>query len=157
VDHGKNNFTDCDRLSASRFFVFLYNKPMAENPRILIMDDEDALLRTLKTILPLSGFDIEAAVEGGTAIVLYRKALEAKRPFAAVVLDLNVPAGLMGGAAAAREIKKLDPQAKLIASSGDSFDDVMQNYKNYGFCATAVKPYGIEEIKKLLKEVIDGK
>jgi len=130
---------------------------MALNPRILVMDDEEALLRTLKTIFPLSGFDTETAIDGEAAIKLYQKAQEEKRPFAAVILDLNVPAGSMGGAMAAREIKKADPKAKLIASSGDSFDEVMQNYKNYGFCATAVKPYDIEEIKQLLKEVIDGK
>ena len=130
---------------------------MALNPRILIMDDEEMLLRTMKLILPATGFDVETAAEGETAIRLYQKAQEEKRPFGAVILDLNVPAGLMGGAAAAGEIKKIDPRAKLIASSGDSFDEVMQNYKNYGFCATAVKPYDIEQIKQLLKEVADGK
>jgi two-component system, cell cycle sensor histidine kinase and response regulator CckA len=130
---------------------------MALNPRILVMDDEAALLRILKLIFPVSGFEIETALDGEEAIKLYQKAREEKHPFAAAILDLNVPAGLMGGAAAARGIKKIDPQAKLIATSGDSFDEVMQNYKNYDFCATAVKPYEIEEIKKLLKEVIDGK
>ena len=130
---------------------------MALNPRILIMDDEEMLLHTLKLIFPVSGFDIETALDGEEAIKLYQKAQEEKRPFSAAILDLNVPAGAMGGAAAAREIKKIAPQAKLIATSGDSFDEVMQNYKNYGFCATVVKPYEIEEIKQLLKEVIDGK
>ena len=52
---------------------------MALNPRILVMDDEEALVRTLKTIFPLSGFDTETAIDGEAAIKLYQKAQEEKR------------------------------------------------------------------------------
>jgi len=125
--------------------------------RLLVMDDEEALLRTLKLILSISGFNLTTTQNGQDAVMLYKKAFEEKQPFAAVILDLKVPAGLMGGEAALKEILKIDPQAKAIASSGDSCDPVMEHFAAYGFCAAMVKPYDVEELKKTIKEVTDGK
>jgi len=129
---------------------------MAEKPRILVMDDEEALLRTLKIILPMSGYEIETAAEGKEAIALYQKAQAANQPFTAVLLDLNVPSGMMGGLAAAKEIQKIDPQARLVACSGDPADDTMINYKTHGFITVMIKPYDVEEIRRILKEVTNG-
>ena len=103
-----------------------------EKLRILVMDDEEMLLRTLRLVLPMEGYDVETALDGKAAAELYRKAQAENRPFAAAILDINVPAGSVGAVGAAQEIRKVDPQAKLIASSGDSYDQVMQNFKDYG-------------------------
>ena len=51
----------------------------------------------------------------------------------------------------------MDPGAKVIVSSGYSNDQVMADYKSYGFSGVVLKPYRIEELGVALKNVIDMK
>jgi CheY-like chemotaxis protein len=62
----------------------------------------------------------------------------------------------MGGKEAMRELLKLDPNVCAIVSSGYSNDPVMANYRDHGFRAMIAKPYTIEEIARVLHEVLDG-
>ena len=68
-------------------------------------------------------------------------------------MDLTVP-GSMGGLQAVKEILEIDPKAKVIVSSGYSNDPVMSNYKKYGFKGVIAKPYKIEEMMKVITEVM---
>ena len=54
----------------------------------------------------------------------------------------------MGGKEAVQEILSLDPDARVIVSSGYSNDPVMANFKDFGFCAAIVKPYQLQELSK---------
>lgn len=75
------------------------------------------------------------------------------RPFDAVIMDLTVP-GAMGGAAAMKEILKLDPTARGIVSSGYSSDPVMANFREYGFLGSVPKPYRVKDFAQTLREVL---
>jgi two-component system cell cycle sensor histidine kinase/response regulator CckA len=68
---------------------------------------------------------------------------------------LTIPGG-MGGKEAVGEILQIDPDAKIIASSGYSNDPVMSNFREYGFCGIITKPYRIEELGELLSRVTTG-
>jgi two-component system, cell cycle sensor histidine kinase and response regulator CckA len=112
---------------------------------VLVMDD-DAMVRELSSkMLGFLGYRGVACADGSEAVDLYRSSREEGNPFLAVILDLTVPGG-MGGVEAAREILALDPGANLIVSSGYSYNPVMAQYKNYGFCAAVAKPYKVEEL-----------
>ena len=52
----------------------------------------------------------------------------------------------MGGTEAAKQILAIDPAAKLIVSSGYSFDPVMSDYKKFGFLAAVAKPYQADDL-----------
>lgn len=71
-------------------------------------------------------------------------------------MDLTIPGG-MGGSEAAEQILALDPQARLIVSSGYSNDQIMSDYSKYGFSAAAAKPYKILELGQLLSALLSGK
>jgi DNA-binding NarL/FixJ family response regulator len=60
----------------------------------------------------------------------------------------------MGGRAAAEDILELDPQAKIIVSSGYATDPVMANYQAYGFKGVAVKPFRFAELQKVIRQVL---
>ena len=60
-------------------------------------------------------------------------------------MDLTIPGG-MGGKEAIKEIHKIDPEAKVIVSSGYSNDPVMTDFGEYGFCGVTVKPFQIREL-----------
>jgi len=84
---------------------------------------------------------------------LYKESLAKSSPYDVIIMDLTVP-GSMGGVQAVREILEINPHAKVIVSSGYSNDPVMSHYKEYGFRGVIAKPYKIEEIIKVINEVI---
>jgi PAS domain S-box-containing protein len=121
--------------------------------RVLLMDDDLAILRFSSVILERAGYQVALAEEGSVALRLYDEARRETRPFDAVVMDLTIPGG-MGGKVAVREILKLDPNARVIVCSGYSNDPVMSDYKAYGFRARLAKPFKGEELHRVLAEVI---
>ena len=60
----------------------------------------------------------------------------------------------MGGKDAIPHILKLNPEAKVIVSSGYSSGETLSNYKELGFIAMIAKPYTIEKLQKILLEVL---
>jgi len=64
--------------------------------RILVMDDDDTVLTTMRKTLRQLGYDVEIARDGEEALELYKKAKVFRKPFHAVMLDLTIRNG-MGG------------------------------------------------------------
>jgi signal transduction histidine kinase/ActR/RegA family two-component response regulator len=124
--------------------------------RILVMDDEDIIREMLYKILSLAGYEVELTQDGAEAIGRYAEAKGAKRPFDAVIMDLTIPGG-MGGKEAITRLLEIDPNARVIVSSGYATDPIMSGYKKYGFRAMLTKPYGATEIEKTLKRVLTRK
>jgi DNA-binding NarL/FixJ family response regulator len=56
----------------------------------------------------------------------------------------------MGGMEAVVELKKTDPAAVVLVSSGYSDDPVMSDCKRFGFDAALAKPYKFEELSQIL-------
>ena len=123
--------------------------------RILVMDDEESIRKTLGRLLGFMDYRVDFAVCGEEAIEMYRKAKDDGKNYMAAIMDLTVP-GRMGGKEAAGIIKGIDPEARLIVSSGYSDDDLIANYKNYGFIGVMVKPYTVKELQETLERVIQN-
>jgi len=121
--------------------------------RVLLMDDDRSVLTTASQLVEALGCTVERATEGREAIEAYHTALEGGNPFDAVIMDLTVQGG-MGGAAAASEIVKMHPTARLVVSSGYSNDPVMSDYADYGFVDCIAKPYTMKELHDLLSRVL---
>ncbi len=121
--------------------------------RILVMDDEKMVREVTGAMLERLGYKVIFAVNGQEAIAKYGAAYKKGAPYDVVITDLTVPGGT-GGKAAAQEILKLDPQAKIIVSSGYAADPVMANYETYGFRARVVKPYFFAALQKVIQQVL---
>jgi CheY-like chemotaxis protein len=52
---------------------------------------------------------------------------------------------------------ELDPNINAIVSSGYATDPIMSNYKKYGFSAVVTKPYSVEELEKILHNLLGKK
>jgi CheY-like chemotaxis protein len=108
--------------------------------RVLVMDDDEMVRFVAGETLKRYGFEVEFASDGLQAVELYREHRQAGSPFAAVILDLNIPGG-MGGEEAMQLLLEIDPQAKGFVSSGRTDDPVMVNFRDFGFSGTIEKPY----------------
>lgn len=123
---------------------------------ILVMDDDEMILDILGDILTDQGYSFTICRNGEEAVELFNKALQARKPYSAVIMDLVVP-GSMGGVEAARRILERDPQARLIASSGYPNNPAIAEFASYGFCGTIAKPYNVEELNQTLHAILSGR
>ena len=125
----------------------------ARKNRILVMDDETSILELTARMLGSQGYEVETALNGTTAVKLYRAASEAGRAFDVVILDLTVPEG-MGGFDAFKAMQAFDPGVKAILSSGYSQEPVVVNYKKYGIAGVAPKPYRVTDLVGAVERVL---
>ncbi|MBN2362540.1 PAS domain S-box protein [candidate division WOR-3 bacterium] len=127
------------------------SRPEKGKGRILVMDDEELVVNVLSDMLCYLGYEVDSAPNGNAALKKYADALLAGRRYGAVIMDLTIQGGGMGGRDAVGEILKIDPNAVVYVSSGYSDDPVISNYKKYGFSGFLIKPYSLIELSKLLK------
>lgn len=121
--------------------------------KVLFIDDEQMVRETAGGMLEKLGYEIVFARDGHEAIGLYLNALMAGSAFDLVITDLTIP-GWMGGKEIVRKILELDPEAKVVVSSGYSNDPIISNYSGYGFRAFIPKPYKLEELGVLLSKIL---
>jgi CheY-like chemotaxis protein len=60
-------------------------------PKILLVDDETNLLRSVAKTLLRQGYDVETAEGNSEALELVQEALDENEPFDLIILDLNMP------------------------------------------------------------------
>jgi PAS domain S-box-containing protein len=121
--------------------------------RVLVMDDESAVLQIVSRALTKAGYEPTSTISGDEAVVAYRSALEQGRPYGITILDLTVRGG-MGGKEAAEKILAVNPSARLIVSSGYSDDSTLANFRSHGFCAVLPKPYSVVQLIDVVTEVL---
>lgn len=80
--------------------------------RILLADDDELVLESIKTALELRGFHVTEASDGQEALEKFTKGT----PWDLVILDLVMPE--QDGESVLREIKKANPRAKVMIISG---------------------------------------
>lgn len=120
---------------------------------MIVMDDDDMVREMLGEMIMMIGYKTEFAKNGNEAIESYVNSKNTVEPVDAIIMDLSIRRG-MGGKETAQKLLELDPEAKLIITSGFSNDPVIENYKDYGFKDAIVKPYSIKKLKESLQRVL---
>lgn len=115
---------------------------------ILVVEDEEALLRLARRILLSAGYTVLTAANGEEA----RRILEGDHPPVDVVLTDVVLPGI-SGSQLARWIAGTHPQTKVVLTSGYT-DDALVRYGVFSDrCHFIEKPYTAEELLCRLSEV----
>lgn len=123
--------------------------------RILIMDDEETVRKTTAQMLRHLGYEVVMAYDGDDTVSKFTKARSDGAPFLAVILDLTMQGGI-GGIECVRKLLTIDPSVRTLVSSGYSNDPVMTDYRKYGFSGVISKPYKVEELGRVLHEMISS-
>jgi len=129
-------------------------KSTRKSGRILIMDDDEAIRTLSVEILEPLGYTVDTVADGDEAVELYVNAMKSGNPFDVAILDLTIP-GAKGGQATKTELLTIDPQAKLIVTSGYSTDSIMAKYHEFGFKGRLAKPYRMRELKNEISRVME--
>ncbi len=107
--------------------------------KILVVEDDSAILTGLSDLLTGEGFAVEAARDGQAALASYR----ADRP-SLVLLDLMIPQ--VSGLDVCREIRRADPLTPILmlTAKGQEVDKVVG--LEMGADDYIVKPFGVAEL-----------
>jgi PAS domain S-box-containing protein len=128
-------------------------KTSAGQGTILLMDDDESIRDVMEETLGFLGYEVLSANDGSQALAIYEQHIVAKKRIDLVIMDLTIPGG-MGGKETVGKLLDLDPDAKVIVSSGYSQDPVMADYEAYGFIDILAKPYTLEEVSRKISRIL---
>jgi CheY-like chemotaxis protein len=117
-----------------------------ERPRILIIDDEAAILLSMQTLLEESGFAVTAARNGKEGIAAFRA-----NPPDLVLTDIIMPE--QEGIETIMQMRREHSHVKIIAMSGGGRignSDFLSIAKGLGADATVAKPFDVEALIDLM-------
>jgi PAS domain S-box-containing protein len=102
---------------------------------VLVVDDEDVVLRISQIILQRLGYSVRKAVNGKEAVEIYRA-----DPYGidVVLLDMMMP--VMGGEEALKRIREIRPDAIVLAMSGFQEREAKQRFGG-GLAGFVQKPF----------------
>ena len=126
-------------------------KDITGSGAILLVEDEDSVRTFTKKALELSGYNITEAYDGISAL---RYVNEEKNNYDLVITDVMMPE--MDGPTLASEIKKNNPQQKILFISGYT-----ENHENLNSIEEKEvyflnKPFTLEELNLTVKKVIQS-
>ncbi|MEX2116012.1 MAG: response regulator [Bacteroidota bacterium] len=122
--------------------------PSKKRKTILVVEDEDVLLELLTGMLGANGFDVITAMDGVTAVRIYR---ERGSEIDVVLTDMGLPA--LGGWDVLEEILKVNPSAKVICASGFLDSSIREEMIAAGAAEFIQKPYSYEGLVTLLRKL----
>jgi PAS domain S-box-containing protein len=119
---------------------------------ILIVDDEPSVQEIARVTLETYGYRVMTGTDGAEAIALYAQHLP---DIKAVVLDMMMP--IMDGPSCIRALRKVDPDARIIAVSGLKEHGRFGDVDSTDVHAFLSKPFTAEVLLRTLRKVLDTK
>ncbi len=117
---------------------------------ILVIDDEDMLRTLLSEILSMKGYKVLEACNGVEGIKTYKEFMD---EIDLVISDIGMPK--MGGEETFDHLIKINPEIKLIFSSGFFELDKKLDFEKKGVKGFIQKPYHPEDILILLDKILE--
>ena len=116
---------------------------------ILVVDDEEGIRGMARRMLDRFGYRVMVASNGAEAVALYA---QHQPDVAAVITDMAMP--VMDGPATIHALRAIDPDVKIIASSGQTVTDAAEKASSAGVEHFIPKPYTAEMMLRALQELL---
>ncbi len=134
--------------------------PVAETPKqalihwrgsgtVLVVDDEEGVRKVVKMILEEYGFAIDTAEDGWAGIEAFKKHTH---EIVAVILDLTMPR--LDGLKTFQELRRLNPEVKVILSSGYSEEEAVSRFVGEGLAGFIQKPYNAIGLLEKMRQIL---
>lgn len=119
--------------------------------RVLVVDDHVELQDVAARMLGRLGFQVHSAHSGEQAVGL-ADALQGRLDV--VLMDLIMPG--QGGEAACLDLKRRHPALKVVLMTGYYDRMLKQNFQQQGFDALLTKPFQMEDLVRVMSQVLDA-
>lgn len=117
---------------------------------LLVVDDEPGVRQALSQMARSRGFEVSTAANSDEALQCYKDRLHAGKPYHSVLLDLNLRCGL-NGVEVFEAIRRMDPEASVVATSGQHAEGDLERFQALGFAGFLAKPYSIERFDQAMR------
>jgi DNA-binding NtrC family response regulator len=115
--------------------------------RILIVDDDRQMVRTLCDILRLRGWVADGVHSGEEAVEAVRR-----QPYATVLMDVKM--GGMNGVEALAEMKKLRPALRVVLMTAYTATELLAEATRQGALRILAKPVAVPGLIEMLEESV---
>ena len=115
--------------------------------RVLLVDDERTVRRTVKLLLESLGYEVELAEDGEEGVERF---CEQHGRLSLVLLDMVMPK--LSGAGAFRRMREINPAVPVVVCSGYEPGEEVQQLLREGLAGYLAKPYR----RLQLRDAIDG-
>ena len=119
-----------------------------QRPRLLVVDDDRAILTLIGTLALSEGFDVATTTTGEEAMQQLRQ-----RPADLVLLDLRMPG--VSGLDVLRAIRDITPRCKVVLMTGFATIDSAVEAVKLGALDYLTKPFDLQRLRHLLASVRD--
>ena len=116
-------------------------------PKILVVDDAAFMRMRCKKLLTQSGYEVVEAATGTQAVEAYKD----DKPDA-VLLDITMPD--MDGLTALKEMRKIDPDARIAMVTAMGQQSVVMEALKSGAQDFVVKPFEPDRVLATLKKLL---
>ena len=124
----------------------------SEKKTVLVVDDDDSVLRVTMRALQSFGFTTIGAKDGFEAVSAFR---EQHQALDCVILDMSMPG--MSGKQTLQSLREIDPDVPVLLASGHSVDEMREMYGETGFAGYLQKPFQIATLNDAVHSVINGR
>ncbi len=118
---------------------------------LLVIDDESTVREAVVDILDMVGIEVIEACNGEEGLAQFR---EFRPKINAILLDMVMP--VMNGEETFLQLRKIDPHARIIVSSGYSEAETMQHFVGQGLVSFLQKPYDIDQLISTVERVLNA-
>ena len=121
------------------------------NETILIVDDHETIWEFLIEALQKLGYSVLLAENGLDAVEIYE---ENPDQIDLVLLDMIMPKA--GGHQTFYKIRAIDPEAKILLSSGFVSEAEVHDLLQQGACGFLPKPHRLPAVARAIRDVLDN-
>jgi DNA-binding response OmpR family regulator len=116
---------------------------------ILVVEDEEAILKLCQRVLAGEGYEVDIAVNGKVA-----KSMICERRYDSYLVDIMMP--IMGGKELYEWLQEAYPgsASRVIFATGYSTGKDTQNFLQRSGRQVLTKPFTVEELKAVIKQAL---
>ncbi len=115
---------------------------------VLLVDDEESILKTGGEMLRELGFEVITACDGREALNVFQAN---RQKINCTILDLTMPD--LDGAQTFQELCRLDPEVQVVMSSAYNRQEIVKKFAGKRLAGFIQKPYRLSELAEVLQKI----